>query len=195
MFKRFMDVVVALIGFIATLPIMSVVALIVWATMGRPVTFRQRRVGLNGREFNLVKFRTMRDAYDDAGHPLPDELRMTRTGNLLRTSRLDELPELWLVVTGDMSFVGPRPLPRDILADETLISARSVVRPGLTGLAQVSGMTQLSNREKFAVDLLYCQRNGLVLDLHILVRTILVIAGIRRKNRQLIAEALSSMDG
>ncbi|ALR22394.1 hypothetical protein ATN00_05295 [Sphingobium baderi] len=155
---------------------MMLIGLAVLAFLGRPILFRQRRIGLGGRAFELVKFRSMRDTRDAAGQPLPDEARTPAMGRLLRQSRLDELPELWNILRGDMALVGPRPLlPPTIAALGRAGATRSSVRPGITGLAQVSGNTLLSMEEKLALDLLYVQQRGMGLDLWIMVHTPLMM--------------------
>jgi lipopolysaccharide/colanic/teichoic acid biosynthesis glycosyltransferase len=155
---------------------MAVVALVVLISMGRPVLFRQHRAGLGNRPFELVKFRSMRDDRDASGALLPDAARTTRVGAMLRATRLDELPELWNILRGDMAFVGPRPLLPQTLAEfgaDGLV--RSSVRPGITGLAQVSGNTLLGIGDKLAIDLLYVRNRSLGLDLRIIFRTPLMM--------------------
>ncbi len=141
--------------------------------LGTPVLFRQVRPGLNGKPFEMVKFRTMLDAVDPTGHLLPDSERMTPFGSFLRSSSLDELPELWNVLKGDMSLVGPRPLLMEYLP---LYSPeeyrRHEVRPGVTGWAQINGRNALSWEEKFALDLWYVDNRTLWLDLRIIFLTV-----------------------
>jgi lipopolysaccharide/colanic/teichoic acid biosynthesis glycosyltransferase len=192
--KRAFDIVASVIGVVVALPVMALLAIGVAASMGRPVLFKQVRVGLGGRDFALRKFRSMREAYDAEGQPLPDPERVTPLGRFLRRSRLDELPELWLILTGAMSFVGPRPLPRGILDAQGVTAARSRVRPGLTGLAQVSGNTAVTNQEKFALDLLYIERASLWLDLTILFKTVKVVFAGERRDEALIREALALVE-
>lgn len=158
--------------------------------MGRPVLFRQIRAGQFAREFTLVKFRSMRNAYDQEGLPLPDNVRVTTVGRILRRYRLDELPELWMIAVGDMSFVGPRPLPLSIIDADGMLQHRCRVRPGLTGLSQVSGNTLLSNSEKFAVDLYYVDHQSLQGDICILLATFATIVSGERRNEPLIRKAL-----
>lgn len=171
--KRAVDVTVASVGLVVLSPIGAVVALVVATTMGRPVLFRQERPGRGGRLFRLVKFRTMRESFDESGQPLPDPARLTRVGRWLRRTSLDELPELWNVLIGDMSLVGPRPLLVEYLPFYTAEQARRhEVRPGITGLAAVSGRNALSWEERFALDVRYVNHRSLWLDLKILARTL-----------------------
>jgi lipopolysaccharide/colanic/teichoic acid biosynthesis glycosyltransferase len=154
-------------------PFIVVCALLVRVSMGSPVFFRQTRSGLGGKPFTLVKFRTMRDAHDASGQPLPDDSRLTRLGALLRRLSLDELPELWNVLKGDMSLVGPRPLLMQYLDRYTPEQARRhEVKPGITGLAQVSGRNALSWEDRLALDVWYVDHWSLWLDLKILAGTV-----------------------
>jgi lipopolysaccharide/colanic/teichoic acid biosynthesis glycosyltransferase/glycosyltransferase involved in cell wall biosynthesis len=177
--KRTFDLTVASFALLLLLPLFGVVSAIVRLTLGRPVLFRQRRPGLNGRPFTLVKFRSLTDRYDGQGRPFPDADRLTRVGRVLRGSSLDELPELWNVLKGDMSLVGPRPLLMEYLPRYSPRQAkRHVVKPGMTGLAQVSGRNALPWEERFELDLFYAGHISLWLDLRILARTAWqVIAG------------------
>lgn len=172
----------ALLALIVLAPLLLLIAVLVFASVGRPVLFRQRRCGLSGVPFRMVKFRTMRDWRDDAGALLPDAARTTRIGHFLRRSRLDELPELFNIMAGDMALVGPRPLlPETIAAMAAPGVVRGQVRPGLTGLAQVSGNTLLSQDEKLAFDLWYVRHRTWRLDWSIVWRTIgVVVMGERR---------------
>lgn len=171
--NRALDVVGAAVGLVLLSPVVAAVAVAVAATMGPPVLFRQERPGLGGRPFSLVKFRTMRQSVDERGVPLPDKVRLTRVGRFLRRSSLDELPELWNVLKGEMSLVGPRPLLLEYLSRYTEREARRhEVRPGITGLAQVSGRNALSWDERFALDIWYVDHRSLALDLKILARTL-----------------------
>lgn len=141
--------------------------------MGRPALFRQVRPGLHGRPFEMIKFRTMRDATGPDGQPLPDADRLTAFGRWLRATSLDELPELWNVLKGDMSLVGPRPLLMEYLSLYTPEQARRhEVRPGITGWAQVNGRNALSWDQKFALDVWYVDRHTLWLDVKIIVLTL-----------------------
>ncbi|KTT71172.1 sugar transferase [Sphingomonas endophytica] len=172
MIKRALDLLIAGTALIVLSPVIVVVALMVGRTMGRPVLFRQVRPGRDARPFNLVKFRTMRDAIGRDGRPLPDGERLTGFGRTLRATSLDELPQLWNVLRGDMSLVGPRPLLMAYLDRYSPEQARRHdVRPGLTGWAQVRGRNALTWDEKFALDLWYVDHRSLLLDLRILVMT------------------------
>lgn len=170
--KRLLDIVVALAGLAVLAAPFLVIALAVRISMGSPVFFRQVRPGMHGQPFRIVKFRTMTDAVGRDGGPLPDHVRMTAVGRFLRSTSLDELPELWNVLTGDMSLVGPRPLLMEYLPLYTPEqSRRHEVRPGLTGWAQVNGRNALSWEEKFRLDVWYVDNRSLRLDLKILWMT------------------------
>jgi lipopolysaccharide/colanic/teichoic acid biosynthesis glycosyltransferase len=171
--KRVVDIVGASVGIILFAPVMLVVALLVLLTMGRPVLFRQQRPGLRGKPFTLYKFRTMRDARTPSGELLPDELRLTTFGKWLRSTSLDELPELFNVFKGEMSLVGPRPLLMEYLPRYSPEQARRhEVKPGITGWAQVNGRNALSWEEKFRMDVWYVDNWNLWLDMKILLLTI-----------------------
>jgi len=173
---------VALFLLILALPLLIVLALLVGLSMGRPVIFRQTRSGKDGKDFVLVKFRSMNDARDATGALLPDGDRTTLIGSLLRRSRLDELPGLWNVVRGEMNFVGPRPLlPITIAEKGEAGRRRGEVSPGLTGWAQVNGNTLLSLDEKIALDLWYIDNRSVWLNLQIILRTLLVMVGGERR--------------
>lgn len=173
MFKRFFDIIASLCALILLAPVIAVVAWNIRKKLGSPVLFRQIRPGLAGRPFEMIKFRTMRDALDGEGNPLADSERMTAFGSFLRSSSLDELPELWNVLKGDMSLVGPRPLLMEYLP---LYSAeqnrRHHTRPGVTGWAQVNGRNALSWDEKFKLDVWYVDNRSFRLDLKIIFMTI-----------------------
>lgn len=170
--KRLIDLAVALVLLVVLAPVMALVAIGVWLDVGSPVLFRQVRPGLHARPFTLVKFRTMRDSAASDPSPDSDEQRLTPFGRWLRTTSLDELPELWNVVRGDMSLVGPRPLLMRYIPRYTPEQMRRHdVRPGLTGWAQVSGRNALSWEEKFRLDVWYVDNRSLWLDLRILLRT------------------------
>ena len=171
--KRVIDFTASLIILVILAPLMIVLALAVRLRMGAPVIFSQARPGLHGSLFRLYKFRTMTDAADERGEPLPDAARLTRFGRFLRASSLDELPAIWNVLKGDMSLVGPRPLLVEYLP---LYSAeqnrRHEVRPGITGWAQVNGRNRLSWQKKFELDVWYVDNRSLFLDIKILVMTL-----------------------
>jgi len=178
------DRVAAVLGLVLLSPIVLIAALVVLIALGRPVFFRQERPGLHKRPFVLYKFRTMRVAVDSRGRPLPDSERMTRLGRFLRKTSIDELPELFNVLRGDMSVVGPRPLLTEYLPLYTPHQARRhEVRPGMTGWAQVNGRNELSWEEKFALDVWYVDHRSLWLDLRILLRTIAVVSRSRGVNQ------------
>jgi sugar transferase EpsL len=170
--KRLLDVAVSAAALVLGAPLLAATAALVYADVGRPVLFRQPRVGQGGRVFELVKFRTMKDAIGPDGRPLPDGERLTRIGRLLRASSLDELPQLVCVLRGDMSLVGPRPLLVEYLSRYSPEQARRhEVQPGITGLAQVAGRNALTWPERFALDVYYVDHRSLALDLEILART------------------------
>lgn len=170
--KRLLDVTASAAVLVLGAPVLAATAALVYADVGRPVLFRQPRVGLGGRVFELIKFRTMKDAIGRDGRPLPDGERLTRIGRVLRASSLDELPQLVCVLRGDMSMVGPRPLLVEYLARYSPEQARRhAVPPGITGLAQVAGRNALTWPEKFALDVYYVDHHSLALDLEILART------------------------
>ena len=171
--KRFLDVVISSLGLMMMSPLMAVLALAIRVLLGSPVFFRQTRPGLFGRPFLMIKFRTMLDARGADGNLLPDSARITSFGKFLRATSLDELPELWNVLTGDMSLVGPRPLLVDYLSlysDHQM--RRHEVRPGITGWAQICGRNAISWEEKFELDVWYVENQSLTLDLKILLLTI-----------------------
>jgi len=171
--KPLLDRAAAALGLVVLSPVLGVVAGLVRVKLGSPVLFRQTRPGLHGAPFTLVKFRTMTDARTPDGTLLPDAERLPPFGQFLRSSSLDELPELWNVLRGDMSLVGPRPLLMRYLDRYTPEQARRHdVRPGVTGLAQVSGRNALGWDEKFALDAEYVERMSLRLDLWILWQTL-----------------------
>jgi lipopolysaccharide/colanic/teichoic acid biosynthesis glycosyltransferase len=173
MIKRIFDLSVALVALIIFLPVLLVVAWLVRRKLGVPVLFRQVRPGRNGHPFEMIKFRTMRDACGTDGKPLPDGERLTPFGNFLRSTSLDELPELWNVLKGDMSLVGPRPLLMEYLPLYSPAQARRhEVRPGVTGWAQVNGRNALSWDDKFRLDVWYVDHRSFWLDLKILILTV-----------------------
>ena len=179
--KRAIDVAGATLGLVCLSPVIMLAVLAVWISMGRPILFRQVRPGLAGRSFTMVKFRTMAIRHDRAGRSLSDAERLTRTGRFLRATSLDELPELWNVLVGDMSLVGPRPLLVAYLDRYSPEQARRHdVKPGITGWAQINGRNAISWDEKFALDLWYVDNHSTWQDLRILFATVLQV--VRRKD-------------
>ena len=176
MLKRTFDIFASLCGLILLSPVIAIVAWQISRKLGSPVLFRQLRPGKDGKPFKMIKFRTMLDALDAEGNPLPDAERMTPFGSFLRSSSLDELPELWNVLKGDMSLVGPRPLLMEYLP---LYSAeqfrRHEVRPGVTGWAQVNGRNSISWDSKFKLDIWYVDHQSFWLDIKILYLTVLKV--------------------
>lgn len=171
--KRAFDVAASAAGLVVLSPLLLVLALLVRRRIGSPVLFRQARTGLNGEPFEILKFRTMTNETDEQGQLLPDEQRLPPFGSFLRSSSLDELPELLNVIRGDMSLVGPRPLVARYLERYTPEQARrTVARPGITGLAQVRGRNVLAWEDKFALDVEYVDKWTFVLDLQILLQTV-----------------------
>jgi sugar transferase EpsL len=171
--KRVFDIALVSLTAPIWLAVVAVVAVIVWIKIGTPVLFRHVRPGRDGRLFTLVKFRTMTDARDDRGDLLPDHVRLTAWGRLLRACSLDELPELWNVLRGEMSLVGPRPLLVEYLDRYTAEQARRhEVAPGITGLAQVNGRNALGWDQRFVLDVRYVDTCSLGLDIRILLKTI-----------------------
>lgn len=177
MIKRLTDIVASFFGLLLLAPVIAVVAWLVRRKLGTPVLFRQVRPGVNGEPFEMIKFRTMRDAVDAVGNQLPDAERMTPFGSFLRSSSLDELPELWNVLKGDMSLVGPRPLLMEYLSLYTPEQyRRHLVRPGVTGWAQVNGRNSLSWEKKFELDTWYVDNQSFWLDVRIVFLTIKKVA-------------------
>ncbi|ELB7529266.1 TPA: sugar transferase [Vibrio vulnificus] len=171
--KRIFDVLVSFFALLILSPIIGVVAWKIRNNLGSPVLFCQTRPGLNGKPFKMVKFRTMKDAVDAQGNQLPDSERMTPFGDKLRNSSLDELPELWNVLKGEMSLVGPRPLLMQYLPLYNLEQARRhEVRPGVTGWAQINGRNAISWEEKFKLDVWYVDNRSFWLDFKILLLTV-----------------------
>ena len=171
--KRVLDIVVSIVGLVLILPVLFIVAVIIRFLLGTPVIFRQVRPGLHGKPFKMYKFRTMSDKLDMEGRLLPDAERLTRLGIILRSTSLDELPELINVLKGEMSLVGPRPLLMQYLDRYTPEQARRhEVKPGITGWAQVNGRNALSWEEKFALDVWYVNNQSLWLDVKILGMTL-----------------------
>ena len=173
MLKRLLDIVIASIALILLSPLYAFVAYKVKKNLGSPVLFRQVRPGLNGKPFEMIKFRTMKDAADVQGNPLPDSERLTPFGKMLRSSSLDEMPELWNVIKGDMSVVGPRPLLMEYLPLYNEEQAkRHNMRPGMTGHAQVNGRNAIGWEEKFKLDTWYVENQSTALDFKIMLKTV-----------------------
>ncbi|PJG42961.1 sugar transferase [Acinetobacter tandoii] len=173
MLKRLLDIIIASIALILLSPLYAFVAYKVKKNLGSPVLFRQVRPGLHGKPFEMIKFRTMKDALDEQGNPLPDSERLTPFGKMLRSTSLDEMPELWNVIKGDMSVVGPRPLLMEYLPLYNIEQAkRHNVRPGMTGYAQVNGRNAISWDEKFKLDTWYVEHQSTVLDFKIMFKTV-----------------------
>lgn len=171
--KRLFDVLASSVMVLVLGPVWIFLSLLIHNRLGSPVLFRQTRPGLHGKPFQMVKFRTMRDAIGVDGQPLPDSERMTPFGSFLRSASLDELPELWNVLKGDMSLVGPRPLLMEYLPLYSPEQARRhEVRPGVTGWAQINGRNALSWEEKFRLDVWYVDNRSFWLDLKILALTV-----------------------
>lgn len=171
--KRAVDLVVAAVGLVILSPVIAVVALTIRCLMGPPIFFQQERPGLLGMPFTLVKFRTMTDARSPSGAPLPDADRLTRLGRFLRRTSLDELPQLWNVLKGELSLVGPRPLLMRYLDRYTPFQMRRhEVKPGITGWAQVNGRNAITWEEKFALDVWYVDNWSLRLDARIILLTV-----------------------
>lgn len=171
--KRIIDILGSAVGLVLSAPLQAIIAGLVRQKLGRPVLFRQTRPGMHAQPFELIKFRTMTDGRDETGRPLNDEERMTSFGALLRSTSLDELPELWNVLRGDMSLVGPRPLLTEYLPHYSARQARRhEVRPGLTGWAQVNGRNAPDWEERLEMDVWYVENRSLGLDLGILLRTV-----------------------
>ena len=179
--KRTIDVTAAIVGLIVFAPLMIGVAAAVRISLGAPVLFRQTRPGLGGKPFEMLKFRTMRDTVDGDGRPLPDAQRLTRLGRFLRATSLDELPELWNVLLGQMSLVGPRPLLMKYLDRYTPEQARrNEVKPGITGWAHINGRNAISWERKFELDVWYVDNWNLWLDLKIIFNSVIKVC--RREN-------------
>jgi lipopolysaccharide/colanic/teichoic acid biosynthesis glycosyltransferase len=180
--KRLFDLLVSLVGLLLLALPLLVLSFLVWRKLGGPVLFRQVRPGLHGRPFMMVKFRTMTDDRDGDGELMPDALRLNAFGRFLRASSLDELPELWNVLRGEMSLVGPRPLLMEYLPLYSAEQARRhEVRPGITGWAQINGRNAVSWDERFRLDVWYVNHRSFWLDLKILwqtVRKVVVREGI-----------------
>ena len=196
--KRPFDLLIALPALVLLAPVIVVLAVLVRVKLGTPIFFRQLRPGLHGKPFTMVKFRTMTDARDASGALLPDADRLTRFGKFLRATSLDELPELWNVVKGEMSLVGPRPLLMQYLDRYTPEQARRhAVRPGVTGWAQVNGRNAIAWEQKFALDVWYVDNLSFWLDLKILwltVRKVLRSEGVSQAGQATMEEFRGSRE-
>lgn len=174
--KRCLDFVLSLIALIILSPVLLIVALLVRCKLGSPIIFKQQRPGLHEKVFCMYKFRTMTDAKDEQGNLLPDEVRLTKFGKLLRSTSLDELPELFNILKGDMAIVGPRPLLVQYLPRyNERQHHRHDVRPGFTGLAQVNGRNSISWQEKFEWDVKYVEQVSFLMDVKIIAKTVGVV--------------------
>jgi lipopolysaccharide/colanic/teichoic acid biosynthesis glycosyltransferase len=174
--KRLFDLALVAPLLLLSAPVLVVTSLLVWWTLGRPVLFRQMRPGLHAVPFEMLKFRTMTDQRDHRGVLLPDEQRLTSIGRFLRSTSLDELPELWHVLRGELSLVGPRPLLLEYLNRYSPEQARRHdVKPGITGWAQINGRNGLEWERKLQLDVWYVEHAGLMLDVTILLRTVLTV--------------------
>ena len=183
MLKRLVDIIIASIAFTILLPVFLYVAFKVKKNLGSPIFFYQERPGKDGELFKMIKFRSMKDAVDKDGNLLPDDQRITPFGHKLRSTTLDEMPQLINVLKGDMSIVGPRPQMKDFLEHYTPEQMRRhEVKPGMTGLAQVSGRNNLSWDEKFELDIEYVETLSIMLDFQIMLKTIKVMAAKRGIN-------------
>ncbi len=173
MMKRLLDIIISLSALILLAPLYAIIGYKVKKNLGSPIFFKQTRPGLQAQPFDMIKFRTMKDATDASGNLLPDSMRMTAFGKMLRSSSLDELPELWNVLKGDMSLVGPRPLLMEYVPlynkEQT---RRHEMRPGITGWAQINGRNAISWEEKFQLDVWYVDNHSIWLDLKILLLTL-----------------------
>ncbi len=197
--KRAFDITVSAVALAVLSPVLLITALIVRVGLGSPVLFRQTRPGLDGEPFEIIKFRTMLDASDRHGRPLPDAQRLNSVGRFLRSTSLDELPELWNVLKGEMSLVGPRPLLMEYLPLYSPEQARRhSMRPGLTGWAQINGRNALSWEEKFALDVWYVDNTSILLDMKILLFTVLKVLkrdGISAAGEATVSKFEGTRDG
>ncbi len=175
-FKRLLDIFCSALFLLIFWWLYAILAILVRTKLGSPVIFRQQRPGLNAEPFDMIKFRTMTDERDENGELLPDEVRLTKFGRFLRSTSLDELPEIWLIFTGKMSIVGPRPLlMRYIPLYNERQARRHEVRPGLTGYAQAYGRNSLTWEDKFEKDVYYVEHVSFLLDVKILFKTVAVV--------------------
>lgn len=171
--KRLIDIIISFFGILFLSPFFLIAYIMVRVNMGAPVLFKQQRPGLHGNPFIMIKFRSMKDATNKKGEPLSDKERLTNVGKFIRKTSLDELPELWNVLKGDMSIVGPRPLLMEYLPLYSKEQARRhEVRPGITGWAQINGRNAISWEKKFELDVWYVQNQSFLLDMKILLLTL-----------------------
>ena len=193
--KRLVDIIIALIALLLLSPIFLIVCYKVRKNLGSPIFFCQERPGKNGKIFKMIKFRSMRDAFDQDGNPLPDEKRISPFGQKLRSTTLDEMPQLFNVLKGDMSIVGPRPQLKEFLEHYTPEQMRRhEVKPGMTGLAQVSGRNNIDWEDKFKLDIQYVDNHNLLLDFKIMFKTVNVMLtkeGINAPNQVVGASRFS----
>ena len=190
--KRLLDIILSGLALIILSPVLLIVAILVRTKLGSPVIFHQERPGKDEKIFTLCKFRTMTDARDEKGNLLPDSVRLTKFGKLLRATSLDELPELWNIFKGDMSIIGPRPLLVSYLPYYTeKEKLRHSVRPGLTGLAQVSGRNFIDWDRRIAKDVEYVENLTFAMDIKVLVLTVKTVLGLGKE----VAEDTSAAEG
>lgn len=176
MLKRYFDIVISLCVLFMALPLLIIVAILIQISMGRPIIFCQLRTGKDAQPFKLYKFRTMTNKYDEHNNLLPDEKRMTKIGRFIRSTSIDELPQLINVLKGDISIVGPRPLLMDYVAlYNDRQKQRLFVKPGITGLAQISGRNSLSWERKFKYDVWYVKHQSMKLDCYIIAKTVIKV--------------------
>lgn len=196
--KRIIDIVISLIALVLLSPIFCWVAFKVRKNLGSPIFYLQERPGKDGKLFKMIKFRSMKDAFDKEGNPLPDDQRITPFGHKLRATTFDEMPQLINVLKGDMSIVGPRPQMKDFLEHYTPEQMRRhEVKPGMTGLAQVSGRNNLSWEEKFELDVEYVDTHSIFLDFKIMFKTVEVMLkkeGINAPDQEVGAVRFSSQN-
>jgi sugar transferase EpsL len=196
--KRIFDFILLVPGLIMCLPLFGCIAILVYLKLGCPIFFRQVRPGINGKPFTIVKFRTMLDIHDNKGNLLPNEERLTSFGLRLRSTSIDELPELFNVLKGDMSFVGPRPLLMEYLDKYTpRQKRRHEVKPGITGWAQVNGRNAITWDQKFEYDVWYVENHSFFLDIRILLLTlwkVLTRQGISPKDKVIVDRFTGSKD-
>ncbi len=191
MAKRIFDIIFALLGVIILSPVLFVVALLVYLKLGSPIIFTQKRPGLNGKPYVMYKFRSMTNKKDKDGNLLPTEQRLVPFGNKIRSTSLDELPELFNVLKGDMSLVGPRPLRMDYLGLYSEEQARRhEVKPGITGWAQIHGRNKLDWPERFKMDVWYVDNQSLWLDIRIILKTCVIVVlreGVNPENEMIMS--------